>query len=297
MPRTVVVGVDGTPESRTAAEWAAEEALRRGAVLHLVQAWERRPHEYTPLAGVQSPLPPRGTPRLPRDGPEDDEEPPLVAVRRDVERAHPEMPVTTEDVSGQAVPALLDAAREAGLLVLGSRRLGAVTGFLVGSVALGVVARAARPVVLVGQGDEAVAPGAVPPQDVVLGLDLQHPAEALIDFAFEAAARRGARLRVVHGWSPPPYPRGEAPGAQADRVHKELTEVLRAPRLRFPGVDVGIQAVAGKAATHLVDASHDAALLVVGRRVRRSRVGGHIGCVAHMVLHHTRAPVAVVPHE
>ncbi|WP_308403962.1 universal stress protein [Streptomyces sudanensis] len=39
MSHTVVVGLDGSRESAAAADWAAEEALRREAPLRLLQVW------------------------------------------------------------------------------------------------------------------------------------------------------------------------------------------------------------------------------------------------------------------
>ncbi|WP_031061719.1 universal stress protein, partial [Streptomyces sp. NRRL WC-3774] len=57
------------------------------------------------------------------------------------------------------------------------------------------------------------------------------------------------------------------------------------------------QAVVGSAGRHLVHASRDAALVVVGRRNRRSHLGGHVGPVTHAVLQHAATPVAVVPHD
>jgi nucleotide-binding universal stress UspA family protein len=62
-------------------------------------------------------------------------------------------------------------------------------------------------------------------------------------------------------------------------------------------VAVDARALVGSAAHHLVDASRDAALVVVGRRNQHTPVGGHIGPVVQAVLHHAAAPVAVVPHE
>ncbi|MGW2744904.1 universal stress protein [Streptomyces sp. NPDC001450] len=47
----------------------------------------------------------------------------------------------------------------------------------------------------------------------------------------------------------------------------------------------------------MAEASRDAPLVVVGRRSRRARIGSHIGAVTHGVLHHSMAPVAVVPHD
>ncbi|MFC9932373.1 universal stress protein [Streptomyces sp. NPDC127190] len=53
----------------------------------------------------------------------------------------------------------------------------------------------------------------------------------------------------------------------------------------------------GKAGSHLVKASRDASLVVIGRRLRRTPIGALIGPVAHAVLHHATAPVAVVPQD
>ncbi|WP_443075375.1 universal stress protein [Streptomyces sp. NBC_01483] len=185
--------------------------------------------------------------------------------------------------------------------MLGSRGLGGVTGFLVGSVALAVVARTERPVVLVRAGERAADDHLK--DAVVLGLDLEHPDGSLIGFAFEAASRRGRTLRVVHGWSlPSSYGYGGVFDVDLDaelraQVRHNMIEVLRPWREKFPDIEVNEQAVVGSAGSHLVDASRDAALVVVGRRNRRTPVGPHIGPVTQAVLHHAAAPVAVVPHD
>jgi nucleotide-binding universal stress UspA family protein len=132
---------------------------------------------------------------------------------------------------------------------------------------------------------------------VVLGLDIRRPAGPVIDFAFAAAAHRTTRLCVIHGWSPSGRDADDNTPDTGERdARRELKELLRPWREKFPGVEVTEQAVVGKAAAHLVDASGGAALLVVGRRSRHSHLGGHIGAVTHTVMHHSHAPVAVVPH-
>ncbi|WP_083974110.1 universal stress protein [Kitasatospora mediocidica] len=52
----------------------------------------------------------------------------------------------------------------------------------------------------------------------------------------------------------------------------------------------------GGAAAALEGASAGAALVVVGRRTRAHGFGARMGSVTHAVIHHAKAPTAVVPH-
>ena len=300
MSRSIVVGVDGSPESLAAVEWAAREALRRDRPLHLVHASEWTPERDSSAAAS--------------------------AVRRHVgqgilhrakdraARVCPDMWVSDEQVEELAVAALCDAAHRAELLVVGSRGLSGFTGFLVGSVAQALTAQAARPVVLIEAGEQAEDehlpdedgnPSLLTPyRDVVVGIDVRAACDEVIDFAFEAARERGARLHALHAWSDaaalplgPGEPAvGEGP-AREDEWLGFLTMVLQNWRDKYPDVDVVETVVKGGAGTHLVRAGSSAGLLVVGRRVHEGRVGPHTGPVTRTVVHHARGPVAVVPHE
>ncbi len=66
---------------------------------------------------------------------------------------------------------------------------------------------------------------------------------------------------------------------------------------KYPAVQVIEESLPGSAAVHLVEASREASLVVVGRRIRRRPLGAHIGPVTHAVLHHATASVAVVAHD
>ncbi|WP_406376954.1 universal stress protein [Streptomyces sp. NBC_00647] len=301
MLRTITVGLDGSQESRAAAEWAAREAELRGLPLKIVHVWEPVPEPMiqAPLLGAETQQ--HWTERIPREAAEG------------LRQRHPRIEVRTEQLSGHPGDALAEAAKSAELLVLGSRGLGGIGGFMVGSVGLSAVAHTDTPVVLVRALDAAadeheldpagVPSAATPFRPVVLGLDVDHPDETLIEFAFAAAERRSTSLRVVHGWNPPPY---YAYGTLANpALHEALAlsaseavaEVLRPWRTKFPDVEVVEVSRYGSAAVLVVDASREASLVVVGRRIRRSPLGAHIGHVTHSVLHHSTAPVAVVPHS
>ncbi|MFK0160595.1 universal stress protein [Streptomyces sp. NPDC090493] len=276
MSGVVAVGFDGSPESLAAADWAAREALACEAPLRIVQVGGRPPYDYSLFEDTVGVVPMlRAAVEALTDR--------TAGLRGSVER-----------LPGQAVPALVDVSRDAELLVLGSQGLGRTTGLLLGSVASAVVARAERPVVLVRADAEAArerladasgAPSATTPyRDVVVGVDFGDPDDTVLGFAFAAACRRAAGLRVVHGPSLP----GPA--------HRSA-DVLGPWQAKFPGVEVTAETAIGDVGEHVADASRDASLVVVGRRRRHARLGPHIGPVADTVLRHAWAPVAVVPHD
>lgn len=291
MKRTLVVGVDGSPESRAAADWAAREAVRRDLPLHVVHAWLWQP---LALPLVQD-----------RDTEARRAEDILREAEGELTHRYPGLTVTAEVLSDAAVPALLHAGKGAELLVLGTRGHSALVGFLLGSYGQQVIAAAECPVVSVRSAHGR--PVAVPEEgEVVVGQQggVEESSEVL-RIAFEAAAARKAPLRAVRVWSLPPV-YGYSPGSMwiaeqfggLEQYEKAaLEQVLEPWRLRYPEVDVVEHVERGSAGHVLLTASSDAQLLVVGRRIRESSVGAHIGSVAHAVLHHSACPVAVVPHS
>lgn len=208
MFRTVTVGIDGSRESLAAAEWAAREARLRALPLRLVNVWEPVPEPMgrAPVLGTRTgpdgPDGPGG-----RAGPSASGETGVGRVLGEaadgIRLRHPGVDVSAEQLTGRASEELVRAAHAGELLVLGSRGLGGIAGFLLGSVGLHVVAHTERPVVLVRAEEQAAdehapgstgAPSAVTPfRPVVLGLDTVQPDHTLIRFAFEAAVARGPR--------------------------------------------------------------------------------------------------------
>ncbi|MFK0237834.1 universal stress protein [Streptomyces vinaceus] len=286
----VTVGLDGSSEGFAAVAWAAREAVLREVPLHLVHVEERHltPAIPYPIAAFEAE---RSTG--------------LLRTTADQLRGdHPGLEVTIERTRGRAGSLLSAAADDSDLMVLGSRGLGGLKGFLAGSVSLAVVRSSRRPVVLVRADTTDASPAAPAEQrggEILVGADLGHPNAPVLAFAFQEAARRGATVRVVHGWSlpgPSVYAIvadpgiGETVGVQ---VAATLAELVRPLRKTYPDVQVIEEAVVGAAGAHLVEASKGAELVVVGRRRHPAPLGPHIGHVAHAVIHHSAAPVAVVP--
>ncbi|MFJ1969780.1 universal stress protein [Streptomyces sp. NPDC087903] len=289
MTRRITAGVDGTEESLAALAWAAREAVRRGLALRVVHAWQFEPNE---AIGAADPDTEAG---WVRDM--------LAEAAGTVTGHHRGLEVSTDVLEGSPVEALVAAAAEAEVLVLGSRGHGPVVGFLLGSVGQQVIAEAGRPVVLVRAGDEPAAEASG--REIVVGQqgEPDDSAEAL-RFAFETAAARGATVRAVRAWTLPPvfaYSPGslkllDEAGGLEPYEKKALEEALRPWRERFPDVAVVEHVEMGSAGQVLLSLAGRAQLMVVGRRAHRTAVGARIGSVAHGVLHHAGCPVAVVPH-
>ncbi|MBD0670833.1 universal stress protein [Streptomyces sp. CBMA156] len=142
----IVVGVDGSESSDLALRWAVRQAELTGGVVEAVIAWE-----YPTYHGARGWFPPAATDEAVLEGRARQE------VARAVEQAVGEKPpveVRAEARYGTPAGALVDAARGADLLVVGSRGLGGFTGMLLGSVAQHCTRHATVPVVVVRDGGQ-----------------------------------------------------------------------------------------------------------------------------------------------
>ncbi|AQS71137.1 universal stress protein [Streptomyces pactum] len=289
----VVAAVDGSDDSLRALDWALEAAHRRETRLRVVHVRQYAAWAQTDVLVA---------------GPPDTGEDPVL----DQARAHLRgraFAVATEYVGMEGVPGavLPELGADAQLLVLGSRGRGGFASLLLGSNGLAAARDAECPVVVVprpGREVHGEAPTETGPR-VVLGLHVDSPDEASATFAFTEAAQRGARLQVVAAY-PWPVQTWAAAGQMMPLVIDEVaveseTRVLAdgflAPhRGRHPDVRAEPLVLPGDAAGHLVAASRDADLVVVGRHRRRLLAPARMmGSVTHAVLQHAAAPVAVVP--
>jgi nucleotide-binding universal stress UspA family protein len=164
----IVVGIDGSPESRAALRWAADEAGLREALLHVVYAYGA-PEQHNPYLGIAGST---GSGALAAG----------TALRERVEQVqlHERMaaqeraedavwrvvaeevgPDIAVDLEVHVVPddrparALVEATRDATLLVVGSRGRGRAAGLVLGSVSDHCVHHAHCPVTVVRAGEDA----------------------------------------------------------------------------------------------------------------------------------------------
>jgi nucleotide-binding universal stress UspA family protein len=144
----IVVGVDGSKSSRAALEWAIAEAALRGSTLRAVHAW------MIPAIGTaDAPWALMGTADYLTIEPEEMEKAAADALDREVadaqSRAGTGVAIEHVVVDAPAGDAIVDAAKDAELIVVGSRGRGSIASLVLGSVSHHVAQHAACPVVIV----------------------------------------------------------------------------------------------------------------------------------------------------
>jgi len=279
----LVVCVDGSEPAARAVRYATAVARQRGCVLRLVHVL----HAAIPLA-----------PRMPLFGADELRSIGLQVIQDaslEVRELSDNEVVTEEVLShGQLVPAILSHAQCASGIVMASRSGGA-QHLLTGSTTAGVLAGSHVPVTC------------VPPEwnaDVRRGgvvVGIANPAsKALVEPALARAHEQGEGLTLLHAWRPEGlYDAAIGGHALVDiwkrESEKTMREMVAGRRDRYPDVEVDIDLRYDRPAVALVSASHDADLLVLGRRGHRGPPGLAVGSVARVMMHAAACPVEILP--
>lgn len=253
--REIVVGVDGGECALKAVRWAAREAERRGAPLHIVHA---APYLGHPAAdGAPSPELPRARQ--------------ITAKAFTVARhAAPRARTTTDVVPEDPATALLNAGAGSQLIVVGISTTGAADELVLAPVAQKVAARAGCPVVVVPREKQPSPEGR--PVVAVLGLGTAEDDEAVAAFAAEAARRTGRPVSVIQT------------KAQAEDKRAE----------RFHGLQVDREELPNATGVKLLNESCPTPLLVLSAG-HGSRLGRRLDGVHRWLLRHCTSPMALVP--
>jgi nucleotide-binding universal stress UspA family protein len=276
----MVVGVDGSPDSVRALDWALALAAPLALPVRVLHARGRRHADRA--SSVADDL--------------------LVEALADYDG--PTLRVTAADDDSDPVPLLLEAGQGATAVVVGARGHGRLTGAVTGSVSQHVAQLATCPVVVVR-----------PPADqlsrtVLLGVDeaLDEPGRLApgsvraAEFAFAYAEATAAPLTVLHAWQNRDLDRSgvvlplkeELDAEDRTAALRDLDQALERCVKEHPAVEVNLDVRPVHPQRLLTDASQRAALLVVGSRGRSLVPGLLLGSVSQATLHRASCPVAVV---
>lgn len=286
---SIVVGIDGSLHSDQALAWAADQASLENRPLTIVHAV--RPLGF-PAAGtfvstgvdygaLADALLAAGRELL-------DE------ARTRVAEDHPGVEVLDVLSSGDARNELVELSRQAAMVVVGSRGLGPVASLLLGSVSVTVSKHASSPVVVC----RPHTPLSPPQVGILVGVDGTSLSLPAAELAFRIAAQRHSTLTVLHSCWTPAAVGGQGAGspapdltAQRALVAGSLTGLVE----KFPDVAVDLRVEHGFADRHLIEASHDHELVVIGHQPISPLRDLVYGSLAPAVVENAVCTVVVVP--
>lgn len=286
-PGTVVVGVDGSEDSRRALDWGVDQAILEHRPLTLVHAVQ--PAGFPPAGTFVASGVDYGAllDVLLQSGRE------VLAEARAHALAHePDLDVTEVLSSGDARNELVGIGHGAAMVVVGSRGRGPVSSLLLGSVSVGVSKSATCPVVVCRP---TPAERGEPARDVVVGVDGTEGSLPAAEFAFRVAALRGVSLTVLHSYWDARGLGQAASSPDLDDLRASVAASVSGPAQRYPDVDVELRLRQGFADRNLIEASRDHALLVLAHQPLSVLDDLVYGSVAPAVVEHARCAVAVVP--
>jgi nucleotide-binding universal stress UspA family protein len=282
--RPIVAGVDGSTNNRAATTWAVAEGARSGLPVKLLMVTDR---DETRVPGFAK-------------------EPQffnyvdygygvLEHIAGQVGGDYPDAAISLDVVVDDSLAGLVDASGKAAMMVVGKRGIGAIERMTLGSVSIALAGRSAAPTIVVPDGWTADEPAR---QSILVGVDINHDEDTLLEFAFTRAQELGVPLVALHVWDThPAVVTSHEELAQWNGEARAAVEAVIAPwQHKFPEVDALGMAVHARPAEGLLKEAEAAQLLVLGRHTRgHSPAGLGLRSVTRSVLHVADLPVAVVP--
>lgn len=290
MTERIVVGVDGSDCSSRALTWATDHARRRNASLDIVWSWQ-------PPAGAVTPMGMAYIPPSPQEL-QERAEGQLAALLATHQRANDLAAIQYQTIVADRSPGALlcDVARNADLLVIGSRGLGGFKGLILGSVGAHCAHASPSPVAIIPPGWN---PAATTHGVTLVGVDGSANAAAAVRWADDWVPP-GATVRIVCAWT---YPVGYALGdLEIDdaRLEAGCTETAETAAAQVIAHETETRCVHDDARVALPAQAREADLLVIGARGTSGMARLLVGSVASSIIHHLVVPTVLVrerPHD
>jgi len=317
----VLVGVDGSPASLEAADWAAAYALAHHRSVHLVCAYSVPSFTAAALDGGYAALDDTAIAEGAR----------AVLDEAVARVAATGVRTTSAVATGDAAAVLVELSRGAATVVVGTRGRGGFAERLLGTVSSALPAHAHCPTVVVPYrrraaghfaGLDDVRPAAAvdtedassldtdggvpgrrhgPVRRIVVGVDGSAAAEVALEHAIREAETFGAELTAVAGvpigmgtsylaWLPAAVDHETVLHDVGEGLDVVVDRALR----DHPDLTVRRHVLDGTGAQLLTEFSTAVDLIVVGSRGRGGFAGLLLGSTSQAVLHHASCPVMVV---
>ncbi|QQS25100.1 MAG: universal stress protein [Actinomycetota bacterium] len=280
MTSTWIVGVDGSDNARHAAEWAIDQAVGRDVRIVVLATWTL---PIVPMGAMSS-----------------------MAVLPDWSDLESELRRSTEALAtklsrdgveveariaqGSAADVLIEASREADLLVVGARGLGRVTGLVLGSVSQRCVSHSVAPVAVI-----AMEAPLGPARRILVGYDASANARTAAQWAL-GFAQPDAAITILDALGIAPW---LAPDLVRERFPVEVEATEAEFRTHMGELDPDNRAdhsfVIADARVALLDASTRADLVVLGARGRGRLAAMLLGSTTTWMLQSATRATVVVP--
>lgn len=286
----VIVGVDGSPESLAAMDWAVARAARQGWRIHVLCAYSLPSFTAASLDGGYAALDDAAI----RSGAQ-------AVVDEAVARAQGSgVAVSSSLETGDPAGVLVDLSDAAKMAVVGTRGGGGFADRLLGTVSSALPAHSHCPTVVVPhrtQGAEYT-----PVRRIVVGTDGSDSARNALRWAVMEAQAWNAELVAVAAvpmasgagalaWLPAAVDREQVLADVRSGLDRAVDQALDG----YPEIQVRRHALDGNPAELMAEFSTAVDLVVVGSRGRGGFSGLLLGSTSQAVLSHASCPVMVVP--
>ncbi len=292
----LVVGTDGSDPSFNAVRWAAAEAHRRNAPLHIVHAREGSISMMTTspsdVAAQLRAVEEQSTSVLDR----------ALAVARS---GSAPASITASHAVGNPARHLIAASKRARLVVVGNSGAGRIRSALFGSTALQLATHATCPVAIIAPHHAHHGTGH---PHVVVGLDTSSTSFAAVELGIRVAQPDG-RVTLAHAVTleslelAPTDPVSGMPVPRESAIEDAAARGTSAPLLdertldfiaQFPQVSVETVQATGNAADVLINVARRADILAVATRGQGGFTGLLLGSVAQQLMQSSPVPLLVV---